>query len=131
MKLWSIALCLFIFGFGVTCVNDLNVFGTTVPVTNVATVTEGEITDISEQVSTTGLNPLFTFFVVQTFMKAMVSGFLAILSILPIFISLLGAFGVPVTISLPIGMIIQGPIWFVMLNGLYQMYTGYNEQGME
>jgi hypothetical protein len=131
MKLWSIALCLFIFGFGVDAVNSLGPWGATLPDTSVTPVTEAEVRDISEQVSTTGLNPLFTFFVLQTFLKAMVSGMLAILSILPIFTSILGAFGIPLTVSIPIGMLIQGPIWFVMLNGLYQMWTGFNEQGME
>jgi hypothetical protein len=61
----------------------------------------------------------------------MLSGFLAVLTILPLFCSILTAFGVPLLIAVPIGMIIQGPVWFVELNGIYQLLTGYNEQGME
>jgi len=131
MKLWSIALCLFIFGFGVSAVNDLDIFTATVPGPEQNTISSEEITEVSEQVMNTGLNPLFIFFVIQTIGRALISGFIAILSILPIFMTTLGAFGIPASISLPIGMLLQGPIWFVMLNGLFQMITGYNEQGME
>lgn len=131
MKLWSIALCLFIFGFGVSAVNSLGIFNATVPGPQHTAISSEEITDVSEQVMSTGLNPLFIFFVIQTIGRALISGFIAILSILPLFCTTLGAFGIPLLISVPIGMLIQGPIWFVMLNGLFQMITGYNEQGME
>ena len=120
MKLWSIALCLFIFGFGVSMVNSLAIFNATVPGPEQTAISSDEITDVSEEVMNTGLNPLFIFFVIQTVGRALISGFIAILSILPIFLATLGAFGIPATVSLPIGMLIQGPIWFVMLNGIYQ-----------
>lgn len=131
MKLWSVALCLFIFGFGVSAVNDLAIFNTTVPGPEQTSIGSDEITEVSDEVMSTGLNPLFIFFVIQTVGKALIAGFIAILSILPLFCATLSAFGIPLTISIPIGMLIQGPIWFVMLNGLFQMITGYNEQGME
>jgi hypothetical protein len=131
MKLWSIALCLFIFGFAVSAVNDLGIFHATIPGPEQTAINSDEITDVSEEVMSTGLNPLFIFFSIQTIGKTLISGFIAILSILPLFCATLGAFGIPLLISIPIGMVIQGPIWFVMLNGLFQMITGYNEQGME
>ena len=131
MKLWSIALCLFIFGFCVSAVNSMGIFNTTVVGGDTTAISADEITEVSGEVMDTGLNPLFIFFAIQTMGRALISGFIAVLSILPIFCSTLSAFGIPLTISVPIGMIIQGPIWFVMLNGLYQMITGYNEQGME
>lgn len=131
MKLWSIALCLFIVGAGTSAVNDLGVFSSKVPGSQYTNISGAEVQDISQSAVTTGINPLFTFFMIQMFMKALISGFLAILSILPLFCSVLSAFGIPLTISIPIGMIIQMPVWYVMLNGLFQMFTGFNEQGME
>lgn len=131
MKLWSIALCLFIFGFGVSAVNSLGIFNATVVGPEQNAISSEEITEVSEEVMNTGLNPLFIFFVIQTLGRALISGFIAVLSILPVFCATLSAFGIPITISLPIGMVFQGPIWFVMLNGVFQLLTGYNEQGME
>lgn len=131
MKLWSICLTLFILGFGVSAVNSLAFYNTTIPGPQYTTITEEEVQDISEEAVNTGLNPLFIFFIIQTFMKALIAGFLAILSILPLFCAMLGGFGIPLLISVPIGMVIQGPVWYVELIGLYQLFTGYSMQGME
>ncbi len=131
MRLWSILLFLFIFGFGTSAVNDLVIFDATVPGSNIEGPSEAEIKDITEEATTTGLNPLFTFFMVQMFLRALLSGALAILSILPWFCGLLGAFGVPLLISAPIGMIFQGPIWYVTLNSAFQLFSGHQEKGME
>lgn len=131
MKLWSIALFLFVFGFAVSAVNDLAIYDATVPGPEYNGPTEAEVKDVSEAAVNVGLSPLFIFFIIQTFAKAMLSGFLAVLTILPLFCSILTAFGIPLLISVPIGMVIQGPVWFVELNGIYQLLTGYNETGME
>lgn len=131
MKLWSIALFLFILGFATSSINDLGFLNTKIPGAQYQGVTEENVKDVSSQVMFTGLNPFFMYFVIQTFMKAMVSGFLAILSILPLFCSILSGFGIPLAYSIPIGMLFQGPVWYVELNGVYQLITGHTEQGME
>jgi hypothetical protein len=132
MKLWHILLFLFIFGFGTECVNELVILpDITVPSSNINGPDEAEIQDITEEATSTGLNPLFTFFMIQMFLRALLAGALAILSILPWFCGLLGAFGVPLWMSVPIGTIFQGPIWYVTLNSGYQLFTGHQEKGME
>lgn len=131
MKLWSIALFLFIFGAGVTCVNELSGFDAAMPGPAYEPLTEAEVQDLSEQATTTGLNPLYIYFVIQTFGKALFSGFLAILTILPLFCSILAAFGISYAVAAVIGMVFQLPIWYVEIVGIYQMITGYNMQGME
>lgn len=131
MRLWAILLFLFIFGFATEAVNTLMIYDATIPGSNIQGPNEAEIKDITEEAVSTGLNPLFTFFMIQMFMRALFAGALAILSILPWFCGLLGAFGVPLLISAPIGMVFQGPIWYVTLNSAYQLFTGHTEQGME
>lgn len=131
MRLWTILLFLFIFGFGTEAVNELVIFDATIPGSNINGPNEAEIKDITEEATTTGLNPLFNFMMVQMFLRAIMAGALAILSILPWFCGLLGAFGIPLTISAPIGMVFQGPIWYVLLNSAYQLFTGHTEKGME
>jgi hypothetical protein len=131
MRLWDIALCLFIFGFCLSCVNDLAFYDVVVPESNYNGPTEAEIRDLSDEAMSTGLSPLYIFFIIQTLGKALIAGLLAIITILPLCCSILGAFGIPLVISVPICMIIQGPAWFVELNGIYQLITGYNEEGMK
>jgi hypothetical protein len=131
MKAYHIALCLFIFGFAVSGINDLGIYKVKAPESGVQGITDSDIKDISGSAMAAGLNPFYIPFIIITFAKALASGFLAILSILPWFVSTMAAFGVPIGVSIIIGMMIQGPIWWVLINGLYQWWTGYNYGGME
>lgn len=131
MQLYRIMLALFIFGFALTMINDLAFLNASVPETNYSGPGEAEIKDVTNQIQSTGLNSVFTPFVLVTMAKAFFSGVLAVITILPLFVTIMSAFGVPVWISVVIGMVIQGPLWLVTFNGAYQWWTGHNEQGME
>jgi hypothetical protein len=123
MKAYSIMLFLFILGSVSGFVNEVALFDAALPVSASHAVTAGEVTELTQTVADSGLNPLFMFFVIVTFIKVLASGLIAVATILPL---LLG-YGVPAALAVAI----QGPIWIVELFGIYQLITGYNMQGME
>ena len=123
MKAYSIFMFLFLLGVVTGSVNQLGIFDYQVPTTNVNTISQAQVMDLSNTASTAGLNPFFIFYIIQTFGKVLFTGLLTCATVLPLMVS----FGVPVTIAI----MFQAPIWIVEAFGIYQLVTGYNMGGME
>lgn len=117
MMLYKIALFLFIFGAVVTGINDSGLFSATLPENNIVQYDQATVQDLTESASGE-VNPLFTIAFIQLAIKSILSGVLAIATIIPMML----AFGFPGWIAL----MIQGPIWFVMAVGVYEFITGNN-----
>lgn len=123
MKAYSIMLFLFILGAVSGAINETALFDAALPESSTHAATAAEVTSLTETTVNAGLNPLWMFFVIVTFIKVLASGLITVATVLP----LLLAYGVPS----PIAVMIQGPIWIVEIFGIYQLITGYNMQGME
>lgn len=114
---------LFIFGAVTGSINQLGIIDYQLPQSNVNTINQAQVMDLSNTASSAGLNPFFIFYVIQTFGKVLFTGLLTCATVLPLMVG----FGVPITIAT----MFQGPIWIVEAFGIYQLITGYNMGGME
>jgi len=123
MKAYSIFMFLFIFGAVTGSINQLGIIDYQLPQSNVNTINQAQVMDLSNTASSAGLNPFFIFYVIQTFGKVLFTGLLTCATVLPLMVG----FGVPITIAT----MFQGPIWIVEAFGIYQLITGYNMGGME
>ena len=123
MKAYSVFLFLFILGVVSGGINTLGIFDTTLPQSNVQTITQAQVMDLSNTAASAGLNPFFIFYIIQSFGKVLFTGLLTCATVLPLMMQ----YGVPMSIA----MMFQAPIWVVMAFGIYQLITGSNMGGME
>lgn len=123
MKAYSVFLFLFIMGVVSGGINTLGIFDTSLPQSNVQTITQAQVMDLSNTAASAGLNPFFIFYIIQSFGKVLFTGLLTCATVLPLMMQ----YGVPMSIA----MMFQAPIWVVMAFGIYQLITGYNMGGME
>lgn len=122
MKLYTILLTLFIFGFVTSGINESGMFDHQLPATDIG-FNETGVQEVTKGAEGIGTNPLTMISLGLLFFRVLVSAALAVITILPI----LASWGCP----LWAGMMVQGPVWFVELIGLYQFATGHNVGGME
>ena len=122
MKLYTILLTLFIFGFVTSGLNESGMFKKQMPETEIG-FTDAQVKEITEGAKAAGTNPVSAIALIGSFFRVFASAVLALITILPILIS----WGVPIWA----GMMIQGPVWLVEVAGLYQWATGHNMMGME
>ena len=122
MKLYTIILTLFIFGFVTAGINASGMFKQKVPESEIG-FNEEDVQEITEGVQGVGTNPVTTLAAIGLFFRVLASALLAIVTILPI----LSSWGVP----LWAGMMVQGPVWWVEFTGLYEWWTGNSVLGME
>ena len=123
MKAYSVFLFLFIMGVVSGGINTLGIFDTTLPQSNVQTINQAQVMDLSNTAASAGLNPFFIFYIIQSFGKVLFTGLLTCATVLPLMMQ----YGVPMSIA----MMFQAPSWVVMAFGIYQLITGYNMGGME
>ena len=122
MKLYTILLTLFIFGFVTSGINASGMFTHKIPETDIG-FNEASVKEVTEGAEAVGTNPVSAIAMIGTFFHILASAVLAIITILPI----LSSWGIP----LWAGMMVQGPVWLVEIVGLYQWATGHNMMGME
>jgi len=113
--LYRLIFILFTLGFVATGINASGLFPVAVPEPGFNNVTETQVTEMTEQASGE-LSPLFILSFLVWFVKAILGGLLAILTIIPLLLS----WGCPLWIA----GIIQGPIWVVCLYGVFGTITG-------
>lgn len=113
--LYKIIFVLFCLGFVSTGINESGLFPMAVPEPGYSNVTEAQVTDMTEQASGE-VSGLFVLSFMVWFVKSILGGLIAILSIIP----LLTAWGCPLWIA---GMI-QGPVWLICLYGIFGTITG-------
>lgn len=121
--LYTILLFLFVFGAVTQGVNELGVFEYQMP-TNGAQLDNQTVKDIQSGAETTDLNPFNTIMIVISFMKVIGAGILAMFVVAPTIISIFTMVGADGTIAAVIATMIQAPITFVTLFGLFEWWTG-------
>ena len=112
---YFILMSLFVFGAVSTMFNTAGVFPTSVPVQSQTSITQTQITDLTN--TTKGnVNPLFELSFMAVFIGSFIGGIISMFYIVP----LLTSFGIPLYIAL----MFQGPIWIVEIFGIYALITG-------
>lgn len=122
MKLYTILLTLFIFGFVTSGINESGMFTHKMPETDIG-FNDTSVQEITEGAQNVGTNPVSIISLIGTFFRIFAAAVIAMITIVPIFAS----WGVPIWA----GMMIQGPVWLVEVAGLQQIATGHNFLGME
>ena len=88
-----------------------------------AIITEADVTDLSEQTSEIAVNPWTMWTVLKMVWQVIGGALLSLLTIIPFLL----AYGVPFDIA----MMIQMPIWLVLVWGIYGMWTGHVSQSQD
>ena len=129
MKFYDIVLFLFIIGFASQALVEIGGLAA-IPVSK-PSITEAQVTDMTSGMTNMGVSALLPYQIIISFVKVIGMGVIAVFTILPLFLQYTTALSIPLIVAVPVGMIIQGPVWWVELNGLYQMTTGHTYKSME
>jgi len=122
MMLYKFMLVLFIFGAVCGAVNAAGLYDTALPESGV-TMDEADIVDLTGSMSDTTVNAFTPITMMMTCGKVLMSGMLAIVTIIPLMMS----FGVPGVWAA----MIQTPIWLIEGWGVYEFYTGHQTAGQD
>jgi hypothetical protein len=106
---------IFTLGFVLNGMNSSGILPTALPTSNTNSFTQTQITDLTN--STQGQANLFTFTPQLTIIFiSFLAGMMSLLTIIPLLLQL----GIPAYLAL----MIQGPIWFIELFGVWGIITG-------
>ena len=123
MMLYKIMLSLVVFGAVAGYVNSTGMYSVHAPVSGTIGIGEAQVTDMSNNIKSASVNPLFSVTLLWVCLNVLFSAALALLTVIPF----LTAWGVPPGLAL----MVQTPVWLVMAWGIYQMSTGHETQGMD
>jgi hypothetical protein len=121
--LYTILLFLFIFGVVAQGVNEMGVFDYTMPYTG-AQIDNGTIDTLQSGALGTDLNPWNTVMIFISFMRVIGAGVLAMFWVAPIISQYFTMAGADGTWAMIIATMLQAPLTFVTLFGLYEWWTG-------
>lgn len=131
MRFYDMVLLLFIFGAMCQAINTIGGYAVSVPASSTS-ITQANVQDM--ETALTGTSPLNFFFIYQMIVSIgsiILMGALAVLSIIPLGLIWTTALGINPLVAIPVIMTVQIPIWWVMINGYYQMVTGHPYKVME
>jgi len=123
MRVYDIALFIFIFSFVSGAINGMGLFDVNLPGQHID-ITEAnvnEITDSMQNVDVLGV--AFFMMAVWQVLGVILTAFTTALTIIP----LLSQYSVPLEVSV----MIQGPIWLVYVWGILQYWSGRSTKGMD
>lgn len=121
--LYLILLFLFCFGAVTAGINELGVFDYTMP-TNGAQLDNQTVRNIQSGAEKTDLNPFNAVMVLVSFLKVIGAGVLAMFVIAPTIASIFTMVGADPTMAMIIATMVQAPVTFVTLFGLFEWWTG-------
>lgn len=121
--LYEILLFLFIFGAVTQGINEMALFSFTMP-TNGAQLDNQSVRDIQSGAQTTDMNPYNAVMIVLSFMKVIGAGVVAMFLVAPTIYSIFTMVGADPTWAMIIGTMIQAPLTFITLFGLFEWWTG-------
>lgn len=121
--LYTILLFLFVFGAVTQGFNELNMFSYQMP-TNGAQLDNQTVRDIQSGAENTALNPFNVIMVLVSFMKVIGAGVLAMFVVAPTIYSIFTMVGADPTVAMVFATMLQAPITFVTLFGLFEWWSG-------
>jgi hypothetical protein len=121
--LYDILLFLFILGAVSQGVNEMGFFNQNIPDAGV-TLGDSTVTEIHSSALSQSTNEFNWIEVIKSFMRVIGAGILAMFTIIPMIVGFMQAVGVDYNLALLMAGILQAPITFVTLFGLYEFWTG-------
>lgn len=121
--LYDILLFLFVLGAVSQGFNELGFFGIDVPDAGV-TLSDDNVREIHESALSQSTNEFNWIEVIKSFMSVIGAGILAMFTIIPMVAGMMIAVGVDGTFAYASAAILQAPVTFVTLFGLYEFWTG-------
>jgi hypothetical protein len=121
--LYDILLFLFVLGAVSQGFNELGFFGVDVPDAGV-TLSDDNVREIHESSMNQSTNEFNWIEVIKSFMSVIGAGILAMFTIIPMVAGMMIAVGVDSTFAYGAAAILQAPVTFVTLFGLYEFWTG-------
>ena len=122
--LYEMLLFLFILGAATQGINELGMFDMTIPETGVDSIGEEQVQELHSGAVSTGSSDYSTIEIVLAFMKVIGMGIVAMFTIVPMVVQWGTAIGCPMALVLIFGGILQAPITYVTLFGLWEFWTG-------
>jgi hypothetical protein len=122
MMAYKIMLVMIIFSAVNGGLNTLGWYSTKLPEQD-AGISKVQVTELTQSVQRTSINPWTAFTVLSTVFQVLGSAMLSLLTILPFLLSM--------GMNLQMAMMIQTPIWLVMAWAVYQMWTGHSSMGQD
>ena len=121
--LYDILFFLFVLGAVTQGFNEIGFFGVTVPDQGL-TLNETSVTEVQAGAESTEIDDFSLISIIWSFLKGIGAGVLAMFTIVPLCISIFQAVGLDFATSVIFAGILQAPITFVTLLGLYEWWTG-------
>jgi hypothetical protein len=126
MKSQWLVIGLFILGGSLAAFNDIGISAIHLPEPNYETIDQAQIRDLSSSVSTGGLNPLSSISLLSIGVKVVIGGAIAVLSFIPTISAVMYAVGIPYVVSIPLLLIFQIPVWYLLFADLVGILIGRN-----
>lgn len=122
---YDVVLVLVIIGGGVSVMNDLAgpVFGIHMADSGFH-ISEGTVTDYQSSTNPTTVDEFTWTNIILIGLKAIGSAVLAVITIIPTIMTLLGMFGVDPVVSAALALLLQGPVWWITITGWFEWSTG-------
>jgi hypothetical protein len=120
---YDIILVLFIFGAVGQCFNEFHVLGIPIPDTGV-TIKESQWNQYQSSTTPSTVDENTWTNIIFIGLKVLGSAVLAVVTIIPLVISLCMAVGVDFSTAATLALLIQVPVWFVSIVGWYEWSTG-------
>lgn len=121
--LYTILLFLFLFGIVTQGINEMAVFSVAMPTTGVQ-MNNTTITSLQSGALGTDLNPWNSVMIFLSFIRVIGAGVLAMFWVAPIIASVFTMVGADSTWAWIIATMLQAPLTFITLFGLYEWWTG-------
>lgn len=121
----DIILILIIFGAAGSLFNDYvaPVFGVNVPAGGI-TITQDKFTEYQSSTSPTTVDDFTWTNIILSGLKMIGSAMLAVVTIIPLVVSLCMAVGLDFTTSLAFAAVLQAPIWWIYITSWFEISTG-------
>jgi hypothetical protein len=126
MKSQWLVIGLFILGGAISAFNEIGISAAQLPEPNYETIDQAQIQDLSSSVSTGGLNPLSSISLLSIGVKVVIGGAIAVLSFIPTISAVMYTVGIPYAISIPLLLIFQIPVWYLLFADLVGILIGRN-----
>ena len=120
--LYDIILVLIIFGAVGQCFNEFHVFETPIP--KGVSITEDQVVEYQTSTTPDSVDDYTWTDILLIGLRVIGSAALAVITIIPIVISLLMSVGVDFQTAATLAVMIQGPVWFLQIAGWYEWSTG-------
>lgn len=121
--LYDILLFLFILGAATQGINELGAFGHEMPDAGLQ-LQETNVRELNTAAQNQGSNEFNWLEVFKSFMMVIGAGALAMVTVIPMIAGVMQSVGVEYGLAILMAGILQAPITFVTLFGLYEWWTG-------